>query len=66
MDIDLSDLPVPKYKSKKKISLRKDNRKPSTLKTIKYMDHLFDVQFLKTYFDIKNKNKTITPPPSLH
>ena len=67
MNIDITNLPVPKYKSKKIFSKRKTKygRDEIQLKTVKYMDNLFHKDFLKSYFTLSSsKEKSISTPLS--
>ena len=66
MDIDLNNLPVPKYKKKKFLKKRttRYGRDVVHLKTVKYIDSLFDKEYMNTYFNTHEK-KTVKTPPTI-
>jgi len=67
MDLDLNKLPVPKYKKKKFLKKRatRYGRDVVHLKTVKYIDSLFDKEYLKSYFDLDKKKDIIATPPTI-
>jgi len=67
MNIDLNQLPVPKYKKKKLLKHRatRYGKDVVHIKTVKYIDSLFDKEYLMSYFNINKKKDTIVTPPTI-